>query len=61
MKKTILTKMALLAGLVITFMSCNDIEQASPNEAVKWKIPSNLVGEYALAYRASQSSDEIQK
>ncbi len=49
--------MVMLAGLVIAFMSCNDIEPASPNEAVKWKIPYSLVGEYALAYRTSQSSD----
>lgn len=47
----------MLAGLVITFMSCNDIEQASPNEAVKWKIPSKYIADYALAYRANQNSD----
>jgi|GEM_PF-1127551 len=57
MKKRILMKMVMLACLVIAFMSCNDIEQANPNEAAKWKIPSNLVGEYALAYRASQNSE----
>jgi len=61
MKKTILTKMVMLAGLVIAFMSCNDIEQANPTEARKWKIPSNFVDEYALAFRASQSSETKNK